>query len=55
MLYINARVGHVDSAMLSGEAGSSTPSISEWDNTPLSQAYVGLGGQFMYAPSGGLH
>jgi hypothetical protein len=51
MLYLDARAGNVDTAMLSCEAGSNASSMSEWDNTNSSQAYAGLGGQFRYATS----
>ena len=54
-LYLNAREDDLNNTTQSSkETSSSAPSLSGWDHTPEGQAYLGLGGQFGYAPPEGL-
>jgi hypothetical protein len=50
-LCLNAREDEFSStAEWSNDALSSAPGRNDWDDIPLTHAYVGLGGQFGYAP-----
>ena len=51
MLNLNAGVDLIGSATFLSEADSSAPNIGDFGNIPLSDAYMGVGGQFECAPS----
>lgn len=51
MLNLNAGVDLIESATFLSEADSSAPNMGDFGNIPLSDAYMGVGGQFECGPS----